>query len=86
MVVVSILPHAEFGANDYTQCTLKLRPVKLLFVIFGRLSYLILKITNFSSKNDRFSTGFSNIRYFVITINSPGTYDLALLINLSVQK
>ena len=23
----------------YTQCTLKLRPVKLLFVIFGRLSY-----------------------------------------------
>ena len=23
----------------YTACTLKLRPVKLLFVIFGRLSY-----------------------------------------------
>jgi len=23
----------------YTQCTLKLRPVKLIFVIFGRLSY-----------------------------------------------
>ena len=23
----------------YTQCTLKLRPVKLLFVIFGHLSY-----------------------------------------------
>ena len=24
---------------DYSSCTLKLRPVKLLFVIFGRLSY-----------------------------------------------
>ena len=27
------------GQMIYTQCTLKLRPVKLLFVIFGRLSY-----------------------------------------------
>ena len=27
---------------QYTQCTLKLRPVKLLFVIFGRLSYSFL--------------------------------------------
>ena len=27
----------------YTQCTLKLRPVKLLFVIFGRLSYSFLE-------------------------------------------
>ena len=25
--------------SQYTVCTLKLRPVKLLFVIFGRLSY-----------------------------------------------
>ena len=25
--------------DQYTACTLKLRPVKLLFVIFGRLSY-----------------------------------------------
>ena len=25
--------------TQYTACTLKLRPVKLLFVIFGRLSY-----------------------------------------------
>ena len=25
--------------SSYTQCTLKLRPVKLIFVIFGRLSY-----------------------------------------------
>jgi len=25
--------------GDYTGCTLKLRAVKLLFVIFGRLSY-----------------------------------------------
>ena len=28
-----------YGDITYTQCTLKLRPVKLLFVIFGRLSY-----------------------------------------------
>ena len=26
----------------YTQCTLELRPVKLLFVIFGRLGYCFL--------------------------------------------
>ena len=26
----------------YTACTLKLRPLKLLFVIFGRLSYSFL--------------------------------------------
>ena len=30
----------KFGAKlKYTGCTLKLRAVKLLFVIFGRLSY-----------------------------------------------
>ena len=35
---------------DYTGCTLKLRAVKLLFVIFGRLSYTFLweKICNLS--------------------------------------
>ena len=27
------------GGTSYTACNLKLRPVKLLFVIFGRLSY-----------------------------------------------
>ena len=28
--------------GEYTQCTLKLRPVKLLFVIFGRLSHFFI--------------------------------------------
>ena len=30
----------DWYLSDYTGCTLKLRAVKLLFVIFGRLSYL----------------------------------------------
>ena len=35
---------------EYTGCTLKLRAVKLLFVIFGRLSYTFFekKICNLS--------------------------------------
>ena len=53
----TVITEAPIRVRKYTGCTLKLRAVKLFFVIFGRLSYLILKITNFSSKNDRFSTG-----------------------------
>ena len=33
------------SATKYTACTLKLRPVKLLFVVFGHLSYSVLKCT-----------------------------------------
>ena len=36
--------------NDYTQCTLKLRPVKLLFVIFGRLRVWVSILSLFSQK------------------------------------
>ena len=65
-----VIHNIDIHCMLYTQCTLKLRPVKLLFVIFGRLSYsffvhqmvlsngrlsyLILKMAHFTSENDRF--------------------------------
>ena len=51
-------PTYIFRQHPYTGGTLKLRPVKLLFVIFGRLSYLILKNRIFYIENDRFMTDF----------------------------
>ena len=65
-------PDLSMNLSTYTQCTLTLRPVKLLFVIFGRLSYsffvrvwangrlshLTLKNSHFSLENERFLTIF----------------------------
>ena len=46
----TVITEAPIRVRKYTGCTLKLRAVKLLFVVFGRLSYTFLsdKICNLS--------------------------------------